>query len=135
MLRSMNLDTTIPVGNSDAGSYFNNHVLAAIDYGVSLSYVLSTINSPQCLAQLANVHPWFANVSIQQSAEWTTSFFESVDVAAADAQSNKPKMYIAETGWPSVSDAFGLRSLDTRCLYAFLMIEILRRRSRVQRTL
>ncbi|KAH6909190.1 glycoside hydrolase superfamily [Coprinopsis sp. MPI-PUGE-AT-0042] len=85
MLRSMNLHTTIPVGNSDAGSYFNNHVLAAIDYG------------------LANVHPWFANVSIQQSGAWTTNFFESVDIAAANAQSNKPKMYIAETGWPSKS--------------------------------
>lgn len=41
MLRSMSLDTTIPVGNSDAGSYFNSHVLAAIDYGVSLSTLLS----------------------------------------------------------------------------------------------
>jgi hypothetical protein len=40
MLKDMNLDKNIPVGNSDAGSYFNNKVLAAIDYGVcSLSLV------------------------------------------------------------------------------------------------
>lgn len=27
---------SVPVGTSDAGSYFNNEVLAAVDYGVSL---------------------------------------------------------------------------------------------------
>ena len=26
---------SIPVGTSDAGAYFNNEVLAAVDYGVS----------------------------------------------------------------------------------------------------
>jgi hypothetical protein len=42
-LKDMNLDKIIPVGNSDAGSYFNNKVLAAIDYGVcSLSLVWQT---------------------------------------------------------------------------------------------
>lgn len=40
MLRDMNLDKNIPVGNSDAATYFNNKVLAAVDYGVcSLSLV------------------------------------------------------------------------------------------------
>ena len=34
MLASMNLPKTIPVGNSDAGSYFNDQVLSAVDYGV-----------------------------------------------------------------------------------------------------
>jgi hypothetical protein len=28
------LGVTLAVGNSDAGSYFNNEVLAAVDYGV-----------------------------------------------------------------------------------------------------
>lgn len=32
MLQS--LGVSIPVGNSDAGSYFNNKILAAVDYGV-----------------------------------------------------------------------------------------------------
>lgn len=28
------LGVTLPVGNADAGSYFNNEVLAAVNYGV-----------------------------------------------------------------------------------------------------
>lgn len=45
MLKDLNLDNNVPVGNSDAGSYFNNKVLAAIDYGVcSLSLVVVTDN-------------------------------------------------------------------------------------------
>ena len=34
MLSGLNLNKTILVGNSDAGSYFNNEVLEAVDYGV-----------------------------------------------------------------------------------------------------
>jgi hypothetical protein len=33
-LKSMNLPKHIPVGNSDAGSYFNTQVLQAVEYGV-----------------------------------------------------------------------------------------------------
>jgi exo-beta-1,3-glucanase (GH17 family) len=51
---------------------------------------------------MANVHPWFGNVSIDTAAAWTYEFFEQTNVAAAAALSNKPTMYIAETGWPSV---------------------------------
>lgn len=40
---------------------------------------------------------------MQQSAAWTATFFHDVDVVQANALSNKPKMYIAETGWPTVS--------------------------------
>jgi exo-beta-1,3-glucanase (GH17 family) len=36
MLSSMNLGS-MPVGNSDAGSYFNTEVLQAVDYGVRLA--------------------------------------------------------------------------------------------------
>ena len=39
MLKGMGL-SSIPVGNSDAGSYFNNEVLAACDFGVR-PYLLS----------------------------------------------------------------------------------------------
>lgn len=31
-----NLGLSIPIGNSDAGSYFNNKILEAVDYGVRL---------------------------------------------------------------------------------------------------
>ncbi len=34
MLNDLQLSKTIPIGNSDAGSYFNNLVLEAVDYGV-----------------------------------------------------------------------------------------------------
>ncbi|CAA7266970.1 unnamed protein product [Cyclocybe aegerita] len=83
------IGVSIPVGNADAGSYFNNQVLQAVDYG------------------MANVHPWFANVSAQESAGWTADFFAQQDVAVANSLSNKPTMYIAETGWPTKSSDAG----------------------------
>jgi exo-beta-1,3-glucanase (GH17 family) len=83
MLSSLNL--SIPVGNSDAGSFFNTQVLQAVDYGLS------------------NVHPWFANVSIDVAAAWTAQFFEQTNVQPASQLSNHPNMYIAETGWPTKS--------------------------------
>lgn len=86
------MSASIPVGNSDAGAYFNNEVLAAVDYG------------------MANVHPWFANVSAQSGADWTYTFFEQTDVALATSLPNKPQMYIAETGWPTQSSDVGNES-------------------------
>jgi hypothetical protein len=35
-LKALNLPKTLPVGNSDAGSYFSTLVLEAIDYGVGV---------------------------------------------------------------------------------------------------
>jgi exo-beta-1,3-glucanase (GH17 family) len=90
MLSGMNLDKTIPVGNSDAGAYFNTMVLEASDYG------------------MANVHPWFANVTVQTAAAWTAEFFDETNVEPTAKLSNKPKMYIAETGWPTVRCCFSL---------------------------
>jgi exo-beta-1,3-glucanase (GH17 family) len=85
MIASLNLPKTIPVGNSDAGAYFNTKVLEAVDYGLS------------------NVHPWFAHTSINDAAAWTASYFDETNVQPANALPNKPKMYIAETGWPTKS--------------------------------
>ena len=84
-VQALNLPKTIPIGTADAGSYFNTEVLEAVDYGMS------------------NIHAWFANVSIDQAAGWVDEFFQDTNVAAAQALSNKPTMYIAETGWPSAS--------------------------------
>jgi len=84
MLQGMGL-SSLRVGNSDAGSYFNNEVLAAVDFG------------------MANVHPWFADVTVQESAVWTYEFFQDNDVVLANSLANKPTMYIAETGWPTNS--------------------------------
>ncbi|KAF8150807.1 glycoside hydrolase superfamily [Crassisporium funariophilum] len=89
MLASLALSKTLPVGTADAGSYFNTQVLEAVDYG------------------MANVHPWFANVTVEVSAGWTADFFAQQDVSQANALSNKPTMYIAETGWPTKSSDAG----------------------------
>jgi len=80
---------SVPVGTSDAGAYFNTEVMNAIDYG------------------MANVHPWFANVSITQAAGWTWDFFTETNVAQSQATTKKPVMSIAETGWPTASDDAG----------------------------
>ena len=51
---------------------------------------------------MANVHPWFANTTIDDAAGWTNTFFQEEDIAEAAKVSNNPQMYIAETGWPTV---------------------------------
>lgn len=88
MLSSLNLGKTIPVGNADAGSYFNTMVLEAVNYGMS------------------NVHPWFANQSIENAAGWTAEFFNTTNVQFAATLPNTPYMYIAETGWPTVCESW-----------------------------
>ncbi|KAH9015964.1 glycoside hydrolase family 17 protein [Lactarius deliciosus] len=88
-LNSLNLPKHIPVGTADAGAYFNTQVLEAVEYGMS------------------NVHPWFANVSIDQSAAWTNEFFQEQNAQPAAALSNHPTMFIAETGWPTQSSDAG----------------------------
>ena len=52
---------------------------------------------------MANVHPWFAGTAIDTAATWTFDFFETQNVQPAAALANKPTMYIAETGWPTVN--------------------------------
>ncbi|KAG1739175.1 glycoside hydrolase family 17 protein [Suillus paluster] len=93
MLAGLNLGNIL-VGNADAGSYFNDQVLASVDYGMS------------------NVHPWFANQSINDAAGWTANFFQTQNVALAQTLANKPKMFIAETGWPTDSSQFNYSPND-----------------------
>lgn len=38
-LQALNLPKQIPVGTSDAGAYFNNMVLQAVDYGVRVPFL------------------------------------------------------------------------------------------------
>ncbi|KAJ3511948.1 hypothetical protein NLJ89_g3806 [Agrocybe chaxingu] len=85
MIADMNLDKTIPVGNSDAGSYFNTQIMETMDYGLS------------------NVHAWFANTTAEGASKWVTDFFDETNVKPAALLPNNPKMYIAETGWPTDS--------------------------------
>ena len=74
---------------------------------------------------MANVHPWFANVSATDAAGWTADFFQETDVAAAEALSNNPEMYIAETGWPTVSRFVSCSSSSDSYIDLFTL-EILR---------
>ncbi|KWU44761.1 glycoside hydrolase, partial [Rhodotorula sp. JG-1b] len=86
-LAALNLPKTLPVGTADAGSAFTNaNTLAA-----GSDFIM------------ANVHPWFGGVPIEQAAGWTWEFFEENDVAISEAVSNKPVPYVAETGWPTAS--------------------------------
>ncbi|GAA6020538.1 hypothetical protein JCM11491_000787 [Sporobolomyces phaffii] len=86
-LASKSYSKTLPVGVSDAGSIFTT--------GATLVEGSDYI--------MANVHPWFGGVDIKDAAGWTWEFFEENDVAVAQAASNKPTAYIAETGWPTAS--------------------------------
>ncbi|TBU42763.1 glycoside hydrolase [Dichomitus squalens] len=91
-VQALGLSKTLPIGTADAGSFFNSEVLAAVDYGMS------------------NIHAWFANVSIDQAAGWVDEFFQENNVALAQTLANSPKMYIAETGWPTASKDVGNES-------------------------
>jgi exo-beta-1,3-glucanase (GH17 family) len=51
---------------------------------------------------MSNVHPWFANQTINDAAGWTYEFFQENNVVATQSLANKLKMFIAETGWPTV---------------------------------
>ncbi len=88
-VQALGLSKTLPIGTADAGAYFNTEVLGAVDYGMS------------------NIHAWFANVSIDQSAGWVNEFFQETNVQPASALANHPTMYIAETGWPTASKDAG----------------------------
>jgi hypothetical protein len=103
-LAALNPPANLPVGNSEAGAYYNTLVMQAMDFGVRVSFLISCLCSTNLmtLLQMANVHPWFGHVSIADAATWTWDFFQQTDVAAATVLPNNPQMYIAETGWPSV---------------------------------
>ncbi|KAF9452419.1 glycoside hydrolase family 17 protein [Macrolepiota fuliginosa MF-IS2] len=89
MVADMKLSKPILIGTSDAGSFFNKDVLASVDYGMS------------------NVHAWFANQTASAAANWVFNFFDETNVQPASQLPNKPKMYIAETGWPTKSSDAG----------------------------
>ncbi|KAF9260088.1 glycoside hydrolase [Marasmius fiardii PR-910] len=92
VISGMSLSKDIPIGNADAGSFFNTQVLQNVAYG------------------MANVHPWFANVTVETAANWTFSFFQDTNVQPASQLPNKPQMSIAETGWPTKSSDEGNKS-------------------------
>lgn len=81
----MGLSKGLDIGTSDAGSILTTALAQGVDYFMS------------------NVHPWFAQVSVNTAAGWTADFYQEFNVDVAETASNKPKTYIAETGWPTDS--------------------------------
>ncbi|KAK4698850.1 hypothetical protein P7C70_g7419, partial [Phenoliferia sp. Uapishka_3] len=84
-VNALGLGKTIPVGTGDAGSMISAPIAAGADFF------------------MANVHPFFGGLLIDQAAAWTTSYFDETDVIVCNAASNDPTCYIGETGWPSNS--------------------------------
>ncbi|GAA5994614.1 hypothetical protein JCM5350_003964 [Sporobolomyces pararoseus] len=84
-LSSKSYSKTLPVGVADAGS-----VITAT-YAQGADYIM------------ANIHPWFGGVPIDEAAGWTWEYFQDNTVSVSEAVSNKPTAYIAETGWPTAS--------------------------------
>ncbi|KAK8858895.1 hypothetical protein IAR55_003126 [Kwoniella newhampshirensis] len=84
-IQGLNLSKTLPIGTSDAGSIMSTRLASGVDYF------------------MANVHPWFGSLPIDQAAEWTNTYFQETDVAVAATADNNPTCYIAETGWPTQS--------------------------------
>ncbi|KAL1982224.1 hypothetical protein VTN96DRAFT_1650 [Rasamsonia emersonii] len=71
----------IPVATSDLGDNWNSELVQASDF------------------VMANVHPFFGGVPVDQAASWTWSFFQEHDVSLTKG-TNK-KSIISEVGWPS----------------------------------
>lgn len=58
----MDLSKHLPIGTSDAGSLMSAYLGEGIDFF------------------MANVHPWFGDVTIDDAAVWTYNFFQEFDV-------------------------------------------------------
>nr|XP_031858562.1 uncharacterized protein CI109_006085 [Kwoniella shandongensis]KAA5525634.1 hypothetical protein CI109_006085 [Kwoniella shandongensis] len=84
-IQGLGLSKTLPIGTSDAGSILSKRLASGVDYF------------------MANVHPWFGSVGIDDAATWTEEFFQEFDVDVAATAPNNPACYIAETGWPTQS--------------------------------
>jgi exo-beta-1,3-glucanase (GH17 family) len=71
-LAGMGLNKTIPVGTADAGSMITTTLASGSDY------------------VMANVHPWFGGVPIDQAAGWVYTYTSSNDPSSATLAANSP---------------------------------------------
>ena len=72
LLKGMNLSKTIPVGTADAGSMITTSLSTGSDY------------------VMANVHPWFGGVPIDQAAGWVYSYTSTNEPSSATLATNDP---------------------------------------------
>lgn len=63
-IKGMDLDKHLPIGTSDAGS------LMSVTLGEGIDFFM------------ANVHPWFGTVEVEDAAVWTYNFFQEFDVVS-----------------------------------------------------
>ncbi|KAL7271331.1 hypothetical protein RUND412_005924 [Rhizina undulata] len=77
------LNVSLPVGTSDLGSNWKASMVTAVD------------------VVMANIHPFFAGVTVQDAGNWTYDFFQSNDVYLTKGMTNPPRTMISETGWPT----------------------------------
>jgi len=73
---------TLPIGTSDLGSAWTATMASAVDL------------------VLANVHPFFGGVVVDQAAAWTSTFWRNNDVSTTAGMTGKTNI-IGEVGWPS----------------------------------
>lgn len=77
------LGLKFPVGTSDLGSNWDATMASKVD------------------VLMANVHPFFAGVTVEEASKWTYDFFLENDVAYTKGLTNPPRVMISEVGWPS----------------------------------
>lgn len=50
---------------------------------------------------MANVHPFFAGVTVEDAPGWTWEFTDNNNYAIARQTLNNPNVIVSEVGWPS----------------------------------
>lgn len=50
---------------------------------------------------MANVHPFFGGVPVDEAAGWTWNFWQERNVKPTSSLANRPKQIISEVGWPT----------------------------------
>jgi len=73
---------SLPIATSDLGSAWTAPLAAAVD------------------VVMANIHPFFGGVAVDQAASWTWDFWQNNDVTVTAGMAGK-KQVISEVGWPS----------------------------------
>jgi hypothetical protein len=93
-ITALNLSKTLPIGTADAGSMITEALAEASDF------------------IMANVHPFFAGVNIEDAAGWTWEYLETDTPSVALRASNRPTLYASEIGWPSDAAQNGSLTLN-----------------------
>ncbi|KAJ9475808.1 putative family 17 glucosidase SCW10 [Pseudozyma hubeiensis] len=82
-INALGLSKYIPIGTADAGSMITTTLASGADY------------------VMANVHPWFGGLPVDQAAGWVYEYTSTNAPSTALLAPNKPTLYVAEAGWPT----------------------------------